>query len=175
VPIEINGESYVLELDNIKNFEIIDLNQSNQGNSNIFEQLNNDQPDRNGITNEDKTFFKNVFDQFSAAQEPKGPDHVAKKKQEQINNFDKQFPEQAQAMESISDQPKQKAGKSFDQLQRERYAKMLEDEQKQAELNALGDKERMKALDCMFKVMNHQLDHIKKETFEVSQLQNQHT
>jgi hypothetical protein len=63
----------------------------------------------------------------------------------------------------------------MDQLQKERYAKMLEDEQKQAELNALGDKERMKALDCMFKIMNHQLDHIKNETREVTQLQNQHT
>ena len=63
----------------------------------------------------------------------------------------------------------------MDQLQKERYAKMLDDEQKQAELNTLGDKERMKALDCMFKIMNHQLDHIKNETREVTQLQNQHT
>jgi len=51
VPIQINGESYILELDNIVNFEVIDLNnqqsssKGNNNNASIFEQLNNDQPD----------------------------------------------------------------------------------------------------------------------------------
>jgi hypothetical protein len=48
VPIQVNGESYILELDNIVNFEVIDLNNqqsSSKGNASIFEQLNNDQPD----------------------------------------------------------------------------------------------------------------------------------
>jgi hypothetical protein len=48
VPIQVNGESYILELDNIVNFEVIDLNNqqsSSTGNASIFEQLNNDQPD----------------------------------------------------------------------------------------------------------------------------------
>lgn len=40
-------------------------------------------------------------------------------------------------------------------MEKERYVRLMAEELEQEELNALAEKERAKALDCMFKVMNH--------------------
>ena len=45
VPIQINGENFMLELDNIQNIDVIDLNEPVKSSENIIDQINNDQPD----------------------------------------------------------------------------------------------------------------------------------
>jgi len=45
--------------------------------------------------------------------------------------------------------------------------KLLEDEEAERKMNEMNEKERHKALDCMLKVMDHQLDQIKASTNEI--------
>ena len=49
---------------------------------------------------------------------------------------------------------------------KEKYIEFLDDDNKFQEV---GEKERVKALECMLKIMNHQLDTIKAETSDVIQ------
>ena len=51
---------------------------------------------------------------------------------------------------------------------KEKYIEFLDDDSK---LQEVGEKERVKALECMLKIMNHQLDTIKAETSYVIQKQ----
>ena len=69
---------------------------------------------------------------------------------------------------------KGRVAKTAEQLEKERYVRLMEEELEQKELNALAEKERAKALDCMFKVMNHQLDGIKAQTKEAAKMQKKH-
>ena len=55
--------------------------------------------------------------------------------------------------------------KTLDELKKERYIKFLEEEDNNIEI---AEKERIKALDCMMKAMNHHLEVIRNETKDMS-------
>ena len=89
--------------------------------------------------------------------EPKGPDYVQKdkkKKATKANNFDEQFPELVRELEDMTAEPNvpPEALKTVAEMKKERYAKFLEANNRQEELER---QERTKALDCMMKIMDH--------------------
>lgn len=55
--------------------------------------------------------------------------------------------------------------KTLEVLKKERYIKYLEEEDQNIEI---AEKERIKALDCMMKAMNHHLTVIRNETKDMS-------
>lgn len=69
-----------MELNDIKNLEVIDLNDSEiePKSSNVLDEINN-QGITGKISKEDKSFFKEVFNQVNEAVEPRGKDYVEPK------------------------------------------------------------------------------------------------
>lgn len=71
--------------------------------------------------------------------EPKGPDYVQKDKKKaapKANNFDDQFPELVRELEDMTAEPNvpSEALKTVAEIKKERYAKFLEANNRQAEL-----------------------------------------
>ena len=56
--------------------------------------------------------------------------------------------------------------KTAAEIHKEKYAKMLEDEESARKLEEMNQKERAKILEVMLKVMDRQLDNIKASTKE---------
>ena len=59
-----------------------------------------------------------------------------------------------------------KPQKTLEEIRKEKYMKMLEDEEAARKIEELNQQERAKILECMLKVMDRQLDKIKESTNE---------
>ena len=69
---------------------------------------------------------------------------------------------------------KQLHKQKVEEIKKERYLKYLEDDNKAQEMEELSRKERVKALDCMLKVMDHQINLIKQGTEELREKHEEH-
>ena len=177
VPFEIDGEDFVLELDNIRSIEVIDLNAIPDESEepvkpdNILDMINqapvvHNKPKK--MTEEDRDFLKHVFEELKYA-EPQGPDYVRpRNKDAPVNNFDRQFPElvatQGEEQPSEAVDGLDALAKAIENAKKERYIKYLQEDQ-EAEIRANDNKR--KALDCMTKLIDHKINTIKMRADDV--------
>merc|ERR1719223_1441549 len=91
VPFQIDGEEFVLELNDIRSIEVIDLENPQPTSiapGNILDAINKAPVTRpQGLSQDDKTFLSHVFEELKMA-EPMGPDYVKPPKALAVNNFD---------------------------------------------------------------------------------------
>ena len=102
MPIEIDGQNFVLELSDIQGIEVIDLAAQptipprNAASANILDEINGTAEKK--MTHQDKEFFKKVFEEVRTEVQPKGADFV-EPRQVIANNMDRQFPTQVKNLE----------------------------------------------------------------------------
>lgn len=111
VPLQIEGQSFILEIADIQNIEIIDMNEKPKKGGNILDQINNSGlRDKSGLSAQDKKFFKQVFDnvQESTPIEPEGKNYVEPKPEPIVSNFDTQFPEKVEWLKQAKELEKKK-------------------------------------------------------------------
>jgi len=93
MPIQIDGESFMLELDNIKNIDVIDLDDDSSARDeqrkqqNVLDKING--ATSKNLRREDKAFFKETITKIREDIDPKGEDWVPPRKSGPANNFDK--------------------------------------------------------------------------------------
>ena len=168
----IDGQEFYLEINGIQNVEVIDLNPSQtQQTKTVLDEINNAESldaVEGKLSNIDKKFFKDVFKQV----EQRGPDFVEPKLPGKVNNLDNQMPKAVEELQVVRDgnknTKKDQKKKTYLEIKQEKYLKFLEDEK---ESQAKSDAERFKALDCIMKIMDHQLNLIKKETQQMAEVQ----
>lgn len=180
VPIQIEGQNFILEINDIQSIQVIDLADSGPPSkaTNVLEQLNSYsiRDSKTGLTKEDKNFFKTIFDIVKP--EPRGKDYVEQaKKNRKVNNFEEQFPEEIEFKKKCDEYDEyMKKEKKFDdgktQKQRRQEAeaakiqRILDDETQQKKIEDMNKKQRDKTLGCMLKVMDRQIDVIKQDAKE---------
>ena len=86
LPIMIDGQEFYLEIDGIRNVEVVDLNPSDfKESKNVLDEINNTESLKGELSNLDKNFFRNVFKEVDA----RGPDFVEPPKLPgKVNNLD---------------------------------------------------------------------------------------
>ena len=151
----------MLDIDNIEGLEIVDLDSLVKSGVpetlNVLEQINQEDKVVQGQpSTQDKKFFKELFAILEEESEPKGPQHVPKKDRV-VRNMDTQFPQKVKEAEEVleSGEPT----KTIAQIREEKYLKFLEDEKQNREAS---EKEQIKAVECVLKVMNRHLDVVKE-------------